>query len=674
KLFDYVGAPDAEYVIIAMGSGCETIHQTVEFLAKKGEKVAMVKIRLYRPFSVKDFVAALPASVKKIAVLDRTKEPGAIGEPLYLDVRTAIGEALETKPASFTGWPEIIGGRYGLSSKEFTPAMVKAVFDNLKLASPKNHFTIGIMDDVTNTSLDYDHSWAVEGDEVARCMFYGLGADGTVGANKNSIKIIGSLTDNYAQGYFVYDSKKAGAITVSHLRFGKDPIRSPYLITDANFVACHNFTFLEKYDMLANAHPGATFLLNSPFSADEVWDKIPAEVQKQIIDKKLKFYVIDGIKIAEDLGLGARINVIMQTAFFRISKVIPEEIAIKAIKDAIKKTYGSKGQAIVDMNIKAVDAALENIHEIKIPATVTSKIHRASPVPADAPEFIQEVTAMIISQRGDEIPVSKMPVDGTFPTATTQYEKRNIAVKIPCWEPDLCLQCAMCSFVCPHAAIRVKAYDPKYAQGAPATFKSIAAKGKEFEGLKFTVQVAPEDCTGCGMCVNMCPGKSKTEEGKKAINMVDQIPLREPEAENFKYFLGIPETDPKRYNPATVKGSQLKRPLFEFSGACAGCGETPYVKLLTQLFGDHLLVGNATGCSSIYGGNLPTTPYCQRADGCGPAWSNSLFEDNAEFAFGMRLTTDKLNGYATELLNRVLSSGDAAFAPVTDLLGQIKDA
>jgi len=674
KLFDYIGAPDASLVIIAMGSGCEAIHETVEYLVSKGKKVGAIKVRLYRPFSVKDFVEALPATVKKIAVLDRTKEPGAIGDPMYLDVRTAIGEALEKKIARFTKWPVIIGGRYGLSSKEFTPAMVKAIFDNLKLKDPKNHFTIGINDDVTKTSLDYDPHFSIEPDDVFRAMFYGLGADGTVGANKNSIKIIGDETDNYAQGYFVYDSKKAGAVTISHLRFGKKPIHSTYLINNANFLACHNFTFLEKYDMLRYAHKGATFLINSHYNKKEVWDKIPAEVQKQIIDKKLKFYVIDAVKLAEDLGLGARINTIMQTAFFKISNVIPPDVAIHAIKDAIEKTYGSKGKSVVEMNIKAVDAALNNIEEVKVPRQVTSASHMRPAVPDDSPEFVRNVTGMIIAGRGDDIPVSLFPDDGTFPTATTQYEKRNIALKIPHWTPDLCLQCGMCSFVCPHAAIRIKAYDPKYLKDAPKTFQSIDAKGKEFPGMKFTVQSAPEDCTGCGMCVETCPGKDKTDPNKKAILMQDQIPLREPEAENFKFFLQIPDTDPALFNVNTLKGSQLIRPLFEFSGACAGCGETPYVKLLCQLFGDRLLVGNATGCSSIYGGNLPTTPYCTRSDGRGPAWSNSLFEDNAEFAFGMRLTSDKLNKYGLELIDRLLAGEDAEIAPVKDLLGQIKDA
>ncbi|MFI4913237.1 MAG: pyruvate:ferredoxin (flavodoxin) oxidoreductase [Sedimentisphaeraceae bacterium JB056] len=656
KLFDYVGAPDAEKVIMLMGSGADTADETVAAMAAKGEKVGVLKVRLYRPFSVEHFINALPKTVKKIAVLDRTKEPGAVGEPLYVDVRTAIGEAMGAGKAPFETYPTIVGGRYGLGSKEFTPAMVKGVFDNLDASEPKNLFTVGIVDDVTNSSIDYDPSFQLETDAY-QAMFYGLGSDGTVGANKNSIKIIGSLTDNYAQGYFVYDSKKAGAITVSHLRFGKEVLRKPYLISQADFVACHNPSFLEKYDMLKNAKEGATFLLTSSHSADEVWSTLPCEVQKQIIDKKLKFYVIDAISIAEELGLGARINVIMQTAFFKISGVIEIDKAVDAIKGAIKKSYGKKGDKIVNMNNAAVDAALEKIYEVTVPAEVTSSTHMAEAVPADAPDFVKEVTAPILSGNGDDLPVSKMPVDGKFPTATTKYEKRNIAVNIPAWEPDICIQCGQCSLVCPHAAIRIKAYDPDCLKDAPETFKSAEAKGKDLKGMKFTVQVAPEDCTGCGACVVNCPAKSKTEEGKKAINMTVQEPLRDAEAKNWDYFLSLPATDPSKFKIASIKGSQFIDPLFEFSGACAGCGETAYVKLLSQLFGDRALIANATGCSSIYGGNLPTTPYAQRADGRGPAWSNSLFEDNAEFGMGMRLTVDKFQEYALELLDTVVEKG-----------------
>ena len=660
NLFDYVGAGDAEKIIMIMGSGADTAHETVEYLNGKGEKVGLLKVRLFRPFSIKHFIAALPKTVKKIAVLDRTKEPGSLGEPLYMDVRTAIGEAMSDGTAGFDEYPVIIGGRYGLGSKEFDPAMVKAVFDNLDADKPKNHFTVGIIDDVTNTSLDVDESFQTES-KAFSAMFYGLGSDGTVGANKNSIKIIGQLTDNYAQGYFVYDSKKAGAVTVSHLRFGSDIIRSPYLVRKADFVACHNPSFLEKYDMLANIRHGGTFLLTSSHPKDEVWDTLPKEMQQQIIEKKLKFYCIDAISLAQELGLGARINVIMQTAFFKISQVLPLDNSIKAIKDAVQKSYGSKGEKIVQMNNAAVDAALDNIFEVTVPDKVTSKTTRPPVVPDDAPDFVKEVTAEIMASRGDQLPVSKMPCDGKFPTATTQYEKRNIGVNIPEWLPDVCIQCGQCSLVCPHATIRIRAYDPKYLDDAPRTFKSAEAKGKDFSGMKFTVQVAPEDCTGCGVCVQVCPANEKDENkqptGRKAINMAPQEPLREQERENYEYFLSIPDTDPSLFKAGTIKGSQLIQPLFEYSGACSGCGETAYIKLLSQLFGDRAMIGNATGCSSIYGGNLPTTPYAKRADGRGPTWSNSLFEDNAEFALGMRLAVDRFRKYATELLDKVATAG-----------------
>ena len=670
KLFDYVGAPDAEKVIILMGSGADTAHDTIDALVAKGEKVGVLKVILYRPFSIDRFIEALPATVKKIAVLDRTKEPGSPGEPLYMDVRTAIGEAMGKGQTSFKDYPLIVGGRYGLGSKEFTPAMVKAVFDNLDAAQPKNSFTVGINDDVTNTSIEVDESFNLESD-VYSAMFYGLGSDGTVGANKNSIKIIGTLTDNYAQGYFVYDSKKAGAVTVSHLRFGKELIRSPYLVKQADFVACHNPSFLEKYDMLSNAKDGATFLLTSTHTKDEVWDTLPVEVQKQIIDKKLKFYCIDAIDVAEELGLGARINVIMQTAFFKISGVIEIDVAVKAIKDAIKKSYGKKGDKVVAMNNAAVDSALDKLFEVSVPAKATSTKTMPPAVPADAPEFIQNVIGEILAGRGDSLPVSKMPVDGKFPTATTKYEKRNIALNIPQWEPDLCIQCGQCSLVCPHAAIRIRAYDPACLDGAPQAFKSADAKGKDLAGMKFTVQVAPEDCTGCMACVINCPAKEKDENkqptGKKAINMTRQEALREQEAKNWDFFLSLPETDPAKYNLKTVKGSQFAQALFEFSGACAGCGETAYVKLLSQLFGDRALIGNATGCSSIYGGNLPTTPYAKRPDGLGPAWSNSLFEDNAEFGMGMRLAVDKFKEYAVELLDKTAEAGCVDKALATEI-------
>jgi pyruvate-ferredoxin/flavodoxin oxidoreductase len=660
-LFDYVGARDAEKVIVIMGSGAETVHETVEYLNSKGQKTGVVKVRLFRPFSGKDFVAALPKTVKKIAVLDRTKEPGSLGEPLYLDVRTAIGEQMAKKQSSFEEYPVIVGGRYGLGSKEFTPAMVKAVFENLDANEPKNGFTVGIIDDLAGTSLQVDESFVLPGEGLYTAMFYGLGSDGTVSANHNSIQIIGELTDNNAQGYFVYDSKKAGAITISHLRFGKKPIRRPYLITRADFIACHNPSFLEKYDMLSSAKEGATFLLTSMHPADKVWDTLPQEVQKQIIDKKLKFYVIDAISLAQEIGLGARINTIMQVAFFKISNIIPLDTAIGAIKKAIQKSYGKKGEKIVAMNNAAVDGALERVYQVKVPDRVTSRIKMPPVVPDDAPEFVKNVTAEIMALRGDKLPTSRIPEDGKWPTGTTQYEKRNIAVNIPQWEPDVCIQCGRCSLVCPHGTIRIKAYEPKHLEGAPSTLKSADAKGKDFAGMKFTVQVAPEDCTGCGACVDRCPAEEKDKDkkptGRKAINMAPQEPLRLQERENYRYFLAIPDTDPKLFSRDTVKGSQLIAPMFEYSSSCAGCGETPYIKLLSQLFGDRAMIGNATGCSSIYGGNLPTTPYTKRWDGRGPVWSNSLFEDNAEFAMGMRLTVDKFKERALELLSRVTAAG-----------------
>jgi len=654
-LFDYVGAPDAERVIVLMGSGAETAHETVEYLVAQGEKVGLVKVRLYRPFSARHFVQALPHTVKRIAVLDRTKEPGSAGEPLYQDVVTALSETLASGDAPLAGFPQVVGGRYGLSSKEFTPAMVKAVFDNLAQDRPKNHFTVGIHDDVTHTSLDYDPAFDIESDDVVRALFYGLGADGTVGANRNSIKIIGEDTDNYAQGYFVYDSRKAGAMTTSHLRFGPRPIRSIYLIRRANFVACHQFFFLERYDMLSNAVEGATFLLNAPYGPDEVWDHLPREVQQQIIAKKLRFFVIDAYEVARNTGMGRRINTVMQTCFFAISGVLPREEAIAAIKEAIRKTYGKRGPEVVQRNFEAVDQALAHLHEVAVPDKVTSTLTMLPPVPPEAPEFVQKVTAPIIAGQGDSLPVSALPPDGTFPTATTQWEKRNIALEIPVWDETICIQCAKCSLVCPHAAIRLKIYDPSYLANAPATFKSAKARGREFEGLQATLQVAPEDCTGCGLCVQACPVKNKAEARLKAINLQPQLPLRETERENYQFFLSLPEMDRRKVKTNTVKGSQLLQPLFEYSGACEGCGETPYVKLLSQLFGDRAIIANATGCSSIYGGNLPTTPWAVNREGRGPAWCNSLFEDNAEFGLGFRLTLDKHGEQARELLVQLAS-------------------
>lgn len=675
KLFEYVGAPDAEKVIIVMGSGSDTIHETVDYLNANGQKVGMLKVRLFRPFSVSDFISVLPETVTKIAVLDRTKEPGSIGEPLYMDVRTAIGKGMSDGSISYDGYPTIVGGRYGLGSKEFTPAMVKAVFDNLDAAEPKDNFTVGIEDDVTNLSLDVDYSFSTSQD-VFSAMFYGLGSDGTVGANKNSIKIIGEQTDNFAQGYFVYDSKKAGAITVSHLRFGKELIRSPYLITEADFIACHNPSFLEKYDMLSHAKEGGTFLLTSNHDKDEVWSTLPVEVQQQIIDKKLKFFIIDANTIAEELGLGARINVIMQTAFFKISGVIEINKAVDAIKTAIKKSYGKKGDKIVAMNNAAVDAALDKAFEVTI-GSAESAVKMVAAVPADAPGFVKEVTGEILAGRGDNLSVSQMPCDGKFPTATTMYEKRNIAVHIPEWDPSLCIQCGQCSFVCPHASIRIKAYEEGQLANAPETFKSADAKGKDFAGMKFTVQVAPEDCTGCGACVVQCPALQKDADkqptGRKAINMVAQEPFRMQERENYDFFLDLPETDTAKFKLNSVKGSQLVKPLFEYSGACAGCGETANIKLLTQLFGDRAYIANATGCSSIYGGNLPTTPYCKRKDGRGPAWSNSLFEDNAEFGLGMRLTVDKNQGFALELLEKAAKAGCVEAELASQIVASLDD-
>ena len=656
KLYDYVGAKDAEYVVVAMGSGCDTLHETVDALVKEGKKVGLLKVHLYRPFSMVDFVKALPATVKVVTVLDRVKEPGAIGDPLYLDVAAAIGQGLQDGVVSFK-YPKILAGRYGIGSKDFTPQMCANVFANMAKDKPMDHFCVGIVDDVTNRYILGDDGFVVPKGDRKECMFWGLGADGTVGANKNSIKIIGNYTENYAQGYFEYDSKKSGGVTISHLRFGSDMIRSPYFINSADFTACHCFPYLEKYDMLKAAKPGSVFLLASPYTAAEVWDHMPDEVEQAIIDKKLKFYVIDAAKIARENGMGTRTNTVLQTAFFKLSGITLKKAdgtvldPIQVLKDYAEKAYSKKGQEVVEMNWKCIEAASAAIEEVKYPAAPAGKLKMPAAVPADAPEFVKKVSAKMIAQKGDTLKVSELPVDGTWPTATTQWEKRNVAAFIPQWDPAACIQCGNCLAICSHAAIRMKVYNDGDLAGAPATFKSAEAKAltKGF-GSKVTIQVAPEDCMGCELCVVQCPMKAKG-----ALKMVEQIPLRKTEAENWKFFLGLPEVDPAKLDTRKLLDSQLKRPLFEFSGACAGCGETPYVKLLTQICGDRLLIANATGCSSIYGGNLPTTPYCQRADGRGPAWSNSLFEDNAQFGLGMRVSADKLYGFAMELVDKVIA-------------------
>jgi pyruvate-ferredoxin/flavodoxin oxidoreductase len=654
NLFDYWGHPEAERVIVLMGSGVDTARETVEYLVGKGEKVGVVAVRLYRPFPLKQFVAALPKSVKRIAVLDRTKEPGAVGDPLFLDVVAALRDAEDEQTLAFP-MPRVVAGRYGLSSKEFTPAMLKSVFDEIAKAKPKRRFTVGIVDDVTHLSLPFDPDFDIEPDDVVRAVFFGLGADGTVGANKNSIKIIGEETDNYVQGYFVYDSKKSGATTVSHLRFGPRPIRSIYQISKASFVACHQFGFLEKLDMLEYAKPGAVFLLNSPYAAAEVWDRMPFEVQEQIIEKRLRFWVIDGTRVAKEAGMGGRVNTIMQTAFFALSGVLPREEAIEKIKGSIKKTYERKGEEVVRRNWAAVDTTLSHLEQVAVPSAATSSFRRPPAVREEAPDFVKKVTAVMLTGKGDLLPVSAFPVDGTWANGTAMWEKRNIALDIPIWSKDFCIQCNKCTMVCPHAAIRAKLFHPGALAGAPESFQSQPMKSSEFKGNVYTIQVAPEDCTGCNLCVQVCPGKDKANPRHKAINMMPHIEHKDRERVNYEFFHEIPEIDRTRITRVDVKTSQFFQPLFEYSGACAGCGETPYIKLLTQLYGDRLLIANATGCSSIYGGNLPTTPYTKNPDGRGPAWSNSLFEDNAEFGLGFRLAIDAQIATAHSLL-RALSS------------------
>ncbi len=658
KLFDYVGHPEAERVVIIMGSGAETVHETVSALVAKGEKVGVLKVRLYRPFAVDAFVSALPPSAKAIAVMDRTKEHGSIGEPLYLDVLAALHESRAAgRRVTVMADPVVIGGRYGLASKEFTPAMVKAVFDELAKPKPKVHFTVGINDDVTHLSLEVDTSFRLDQPKVKSAVFFGLGADGTVGANKNSIKIIAENAGFQGQGYFVYDSKKSGAITISHLRFSPDHIQSAYLLEESDFVACHHFVFLDKYEVLRYAAPGATFLLNSPYSKDEAWDYMPREVQQEIIDKKLKVYVIDARKVAMATGMGNRINTIMQTCFFALSGVLPRDEAIGHIKKAIEKTYGRKSEKIVAKNFEAVDQTLENLEQMTIPAAVTSDRAKPPIVPDNSPDFVKRVTAMMLGNHGDLLPVSCFPIDGVWPTATAQYERRNIAAEIPVWDQGPCIQCNKCALVCPHAAIRAKVASPADMEKAPADFKRMDYRGNEFKGDAYIIQVAPEDCTGCTLCVKVCPGKDKKDPSRLALRMEDKTPILEVERTNWDFFLTLPEVDKEKLGAPTVKSAQLLQPLFEFSGACLGCGETPYLKLMTQLWGDRLMIANATGCSSIYGGNLPSTPYSVNAEGRGPAWANSLFEDNAEFGFGFRLALDRHKDHARILLTALAGQG-----------------
>lgn len=654
RLFEYYGASDAERVIVLMGSGSEVVHEAIDHLNKQGERVGVVKVRLYRPFDARRFIESLPSTTREIAVLDRTKEPGSAGEPLYLDCVTAIYEGINNGWGELKVIPKIIGGRYGLSSKEFTPAMVKAIFDHLSTEGSKSHFTVGIYDDLTHTSIAYDPKFTTEPDDVFRALFYGLGSDGTVGANKNSIKIIGKNTNHHIQGYFVYDSRKAGAVTISHLRFGSRPIHSAYLIDKANFIGCHNPVFLERYDdMLEHILPGGIFLLNTPYGPEEIWDHLPRSVQKHIIEKNLRFYVIDGYKVAQKSNLGRRINIVMQVCFFAISQILPKDEAIEAIRKSIYETYGKQGEEIVHMNLQAIDNTLAHLFEVRVPESADSSLEIPPPVPEGAPRFVREVLGKMIAGQGDGLPVSALSPDGTYPTGTTKWEKRNIALEIPVWEPEICIQCGKCAVVCPHAVIRIKAYDSNHLEGAPQGFKSCNARDEVWKGFKYTIQVAPEDCTGCGICVDVCPARSKSETRIKALNMYPQPPLRDQERKYWDFFLTVPEMNRLNLHLTSIRQQQVQQPLFEFSSACPGCGETPYIKLLSQLFGDRLIVANATGCSSIYGGNLPTTPWATNAEGRGPAWSNSLFENNAEFGLGFRLSINKQREFAAELLRKL---------------------
>src|SRR6266536_2010093 len=659
RLVDYEGDPKAERVVVLMGSAAGATAEAVAAMNAASERVGLVTVRLYRPFPAEVLAAALPPTVRRVAVLDRTKEPGATGEPLYQDVVTALAEH-----AAATGTPPplVVGGRYGLSSKEFTPAMARSVFDNLAAPKPRSHFTVGIVDDVSHSSLEVDPDWSTEGPGTIRAVFYGLGSDGTVSANKMAVKMVAEGTDLFAQGYFVYDSKKSGSVTVSHLRMSSRPIRSTYLIEQANFVACHQFHFLERMDVLERAAPGATFLLNSPWPADQVWDHLPVEVQRDVVDKRLDLWVVDAARVAREAGLGHRINTVMQPCFFALAGVLERERAIAAIKRWVETAFSRRGEEVVARNFAAIDNAVAALSRVDVPAAVTADWHRRPAVAADAPDFVQRVTARMLEGKGDLLPVSALPVDGTFPTGTAQWEKRSLAAEIPVWDPSVCIDCGKCAIVCPHTTIRMKVFEPDALQGAPDGFLSKDFRSRDLPGHRLTIQVAPDDCTGCGVCVEVCPAHSRQEVKHKAINMTPIDAFLERERANWDFFLRIPELDRELLAPGSVKGSQVRQPLFEFSGACAGCGETPYLKLISQLFGDRLLVANATGCSSIYGGNLPTTPWSVNAEGRSPAWANSLFEDNAEFGLGIRLAADSLHERARWLVERLAPALGAGLA------------